>query len=239
MVLSMASNRSQIHPQLAEPKVLEFLRHASTVCDYSVLASIYKCIPPEDTSSSSSPECISAARIALQEHAACISILADRASESLILDFWVNTALLLSPFVPFNILFCNIVETSEPSDLQLLARFVAALEVSAAIPRFSVACRRQLPIFRSLYDVAAKYIETKAKVYQQHSSANSAETGTGIESGMRTEASQSGLTGNEDTSQDGVNHTPDDFGVEMDLSSAEIGDWFYQNQQMMRLLEDG
>ncbi|RSL69291.1 hypothetical protein CEP53_002264 [Fusarium sp. AF-6] len=232
---------SDIHPkppsQLVEPKVLEFLSHASAVCDYSVLASIYKSIPPEDSSSSSCPECISATRIALQEHTACILLLADQASESLILDFWVNTALLLSPFVPFNILFCNIVETSEPSDLQLLARFVGALEVSAAIPRFSAACRRQLPIFRSLYDVAAKYIEAKAKVYQQHSSTNNAVTGMGMESGMRTE--QSVLTGTEDTSQDGVNHTPDDFGVEMDLSSAEIGDWFYQNQQMMRLLEDG
>ncbi|RSM07718.1 hypothetical protein CDV31_008498 [Fusarium ambrosium] len=234
---------SDIHPkppsQLVEPKVLEFLSHASKVCDYSVLASIYKSIPPEDSSSSSCPECISATRIALQEHTACISLLADQPSESLILDFWVNTALLLSPFVPFNILFCNIVEKSVPSDLQLLARFVGALEVSAAIPRFSAACRRQLPIFRSLYDVAAKYIEAKANVYQQHQSANSIVTGLGMENVTRTEASQSALTGTEDTSQDGVNHTPDDFGVEMDLSSAEIGDWFYQNQQMMRLLEDG
>ncbi|EEU41522.1 uncharacterized protein NECHADRAFT_11912, partial [Fusarium vanettenii 77-13-4] len=149
--------------QLIEPKVVAFLRHSNIVCDYSILASIYKSIPPEDTSSSSCPECISAARIALQEHATCISLIADQASEDLILDFWINTSLMLSPFIPFNILFCNIIETCESSDLQLLARFVGALELASIIPRYSAACRKQLPIFTSLYDVAAKYIEAKAK----------------------------------------------------------------------------
>lgn len=227
--------------QLIEPKVLDFLRHANVVSDYSILASIYKSIPPEDTSSSSCPECISAARIALQEHATCISLIADQASEYLILDFWINTSLLLSPFIPFNILFCNIVETCESSDLQLLAHFVRALELASTIPRYSASCRKQLPIFRSLYDVAAKYIEAKAKVYQQQPSA-SGTAGLGMETA---EASPSTLARTKqsefprDTSQDHVNDRPDDFGVEMDLSSVELGDWFYQNQQMMRLLEDG
>lgn len=235
-----------MHPeppsQLIEPKVLAFLRHANIVCDYSTLASIYKSIPPEDTSSSSCPECISAARIALQEHATCISLIANQASEYLILDFWINTSLLLSPFIPFNILFCNIVETCESSDLQLLARFVGALELASAIPRYSAACHKQLPIFRSLYDVAAKYIEAKAKVYQQHPSASTTAAGLGMET---VEASPSALARTKqsnmpkDTSQDGMNDRPDEFGVEMDLSSVELGDWFYQNQQMMRLLEDG
>ncbi|UPL00271.1 hypothetical protein LCI18_011205 [Fusarium solani-melongenae] len=227
---------SDMHPeppsQLIESKVIDFLRHANIVCDYSTLASIYKSIPPEDTSSSSCPECISAARIALQEHA----------SEYLILDFWINTSLLLSPFIPFNILFCNIVETCESSDLQLLARFVGALEIASTIPRYSAACRKQLPIFRSLYDVAAKYIEAKAKVYQQQPSASSTGPGLGMET---VEASPSTLVGRKqaeipkDTSQNHMNDRPDDFGVEMDLSNVELGDWFYQNQQMMRLLEDG
>ncbi|KAM6511792.1 hypothetical protein FALCPG4_016786 [Fusarium falciforme] len=228
--------------QLIEPKVLDFLRHSNVVCDYSMLASIYKSIPPEDASSSSCPECISAARIALQEHATCISLIAEQASEYLILDFWINTSLLLSPFIPFNILFCNIVETCEPSDLQLLARFVGALELASAIPRYSAACRKQLPIFRSLYDVAAKYIEAKAKVYQQHPSASSTATGLRMET---VEPSPSALARTKqsempkDSSQDHINDRPDEFGVEMDLSSVELGDWFYQNQQMMRLLEDG
>lgn len=235
-----------MHPeplgQLIEPNVVAFLRHSNIVCDYSILASIYKSIPPEDTSSSSCPECVSAARIALQEHATCISLIADQASEDLILDFWINTSLLLSPFIPFNILFCNIIETCDSSDLQLLARFVGALELASTIPRYSAACRKQLPIFKSMYDVAAKYIEAKAKVYQQHPSASSAATGIGMET---VEASPSALARTKqsdmpkDASQDDMNDRPDDFGVEMDLSNVELGDWFYQNQQMMRLLEDG
>ncbi|KAL2672705.1 hypothetical protein Neosp_013419 [[Neocosmospora] mangrovei] len=237
---------SDMHPeplgQLIEPKVVAFLRHSNIVCDYSILASIYKSISPEDTSSSSCPECVSAARIALQEHATCISLIADQASEDLILDFWVNTSLLLSPFIPFNILFCNIIETCDSSDLQLLARFVGALELASTIPRYSAACRKQLPIFKSMYDVAAKYIEAKAKVYRQHPSASSAAAGLGIET---VEASPSALARTKqsdmpkDASQDDMNDRPDDFGVEMDLSNVELGDWFYQNQQMMRLLEDG
>ncbi|KAL6351933.1 hypothetical protein LRP88_14745 [Fusarium phalaenopsidis] len=139
---------SDMHPeppsQLIEPQVLDFLRHANIVCDYSMLSSIYKSIPPENNSSSSCPECISAARIALQEHATCITLIADQASEYLILDFWINTSLLLSPFIPFNILFCYIVETCESSDLQLLARFVGALEQASALPRYSAACRQDI-----------------------------------------------------------------------------------------------
>ncbi|KAI8711931.1 Zn(2)-C6 fungal-type domain-containing protein [Fusarium sp. LHS14.1] len=243
-IASRAVSDMHLEPlgQLIEPKVVAFLRHSNIVCDYSILASIYKSIPPEDTFSSSCPECVSAARTALQEHATCISLIADQASEDLILDFWINTSLLLSPFIPFNILFCNIIETCESSDLELLARFVGALELASTIPRYSAACRKQLPIFKSLYDVAAKYIEAKAKVYQQQSSTSSTTTGLGM---ATAEVSQSVLARTKqsdmpkDTSQDDMNDRPDDFGVEMDLSSVELGDWFYQNQQMMRLLEDG
>lgn len=78
------------------------------------------------------------------------------------LDIWVNEIILLAPFMPFLILFCNIIETSDSSDLDRLRQLVDGLQSMAQSPRSS-ARSKQLRILKALYDVAAKYVEAKAK----------------------------------------------------------------------------
>ncbi|KAF5010962.1 hypothetical protein FDECE_2925 [Fusarium decemcellulare] len=247
---------------LPEPRLFKFLQHADKAPNYTVLASIYKSVSlPEYSGSSSCPECISASRTALQEHVACISLAADSAFQCVTVEFFMNAALLLSPFIPFSILFCNIVETSDSSDLQHLGRFVEALKSLSAVPRYARACGRQLPIFKALHEVAAKYVEVKSKAWQSGPSINDSLAGQATETSLNNESvrhtHQVGLSRESDgsvaslvevepqqtaasnASRNLADETETDFGMEMDLSSAEIGDWFYHSQQMMRLLEDG
>ncbi|KAJ3544223.1 hypothetical protein NM208_g3173 [Fusarium decemcellulare] len=247
---------------LLGPRLLQFLQHADKAPNYSVLASIYKSVSsPESSGSSSCPECVSASRTALQEHVACISLAAESEFQCITVEFLINAALLLLPFIPFSILFCNIIETSDLSDLQHLGRFIEALKSLYAVPRYSKACSRQLPIFKALYEVAAKYVEVKSKAWQSGLSINDGLAGQAIETSLGNEsvrhAHPVGLSRESDgsvatlveaepqqaaasnASRNLADETETDFGMEMDLSSAEIGDWFYHSQQMMRLLEDG
>ncbi|KAH7016016.1 uncharacterized protein B0I36DRAFT_254478, partial [Microdochium trichocladiopsis] len=151
------------HIEPVEPVLLSFLKHADRVSDYSLLTAIHRCIPVDgSTRAGISGECLSTARAALQEHGKCISMLPDEALNSIHLDLWINGALLLLPFIPFNILFCNIVETVDWSDLGHLQRLVDALEALSKIPRYS-SCTRQLRIFGALFSVASKYVEIKTK----------------------------------------------------------------------------
>jgi hypothetical protein len=236
-----------------EPRLLDFFMHADRAGNYSLLTSIYKSV--SFGQSSSCPECLAAARTTLQEHVACMVMVADEGLQCPLIDLWVNGALLLSPFIPFNIIFCNVVETTEASDLQHLLQVVDVLEATSKIPRYSAACIKQLRIFRALYEVAAKYVEIKAM--KQHdlainSDINRLDVGTYVNanvSGLGSFASStfsvSAPNSFDVREQAGENleqvlnvQVPDNFDVEGVLPGAELGDWFYRSHQMMGFLDD-
>lgn len=147
-----------IHPALCR-----FIIHANRALDYSTLASIYRGAPSEKPfSMASCPECLTAARIALEDREACIIVVVDAPTWPPSLDLWVNEILLLAPFMPFLILLCNIIESSDPSDLERLQRLIDGLHTLTGSFRYS-SCIRQLRIFSALYDVVANYVQTKAR----------------------------------------------------------------------------
>ncbi|KAK7431706.1 hypothetical protein QQZ08_001643 [Neonectria magnoliae] len=172
-----------------------------------------------------------------------------------LIDFWVNEGLLFSPFIPFNIIFCNIVETSEASDLQYLLQVVDVLESTSQISHYSAACAKQLRIFKALHDVARKYVEIKSKTRQDpiiggdinrldietYMSTNVAEPDSLALStfAMPTPASVGIREQAESNSEHGLMHLndqiSDDFGMERILSGAELGDWFHRSHQVMRI----
>lgn len=129
--------------------------------EYSTLASIYRGIPTESASGIiPCTECTTAARVALEETGASISILLDATEWPTGLHEWVNEILLLAPFVPLTILVCNIIVTSDFADLDRLKGVVDGLQSLAQSPRYA-SCNRQLRIFKPLFDVAARYAEAK------------------------------------------------------------------------------
>ncbi|KAL5042783.1 hypothetical protein BDW71DRAFT_200328 [Aspergillus fruticulosus] len=138
-----------------------FMIHANKAIEYSTLASIYRGTPTE------SPlgiipctQCITAARVALEESEASIAILSDAAKWPTGLHEWINEILLLAPFIPFTILACNVVNTADASDLGRLNGVIDCLQSLAQSPRYA-SCNRQLRIFKPLFNVAARYVEAK------------------------------------------------------------------------------
>lgn len=66
-----------------------------------------------------------------------------------------------SPFIPFIVLFCEIVETSESSGLGCLGALVETLQSASTSVHYPI-CGKQFRLFKALYDVAVKYVEVKA-----------------------------------------------------------------------------
>lgn len=143
---------------------------------------------------------------------------------------WRRRTITHSPFTPFIILFCHVIETSGASDLEHMRSLVETLEsTSSSNPQNT--CDKQRRLFKALYDVAAKYVEVKARsdcgegvvswpmAWQQY------EDGVGLLDGLEgPTALQNAAFG--------------DMDVEIDLPSAELWDWFNKNQSILKMLED-
>ncbi|KOS46336.1 hypothetical protein ACN38_g2692 [Penicillium nordicum] len=264
---------------VAHPGPSRFIIHANRAIEYSILASIYRGISSGKSSSlAPCPECISAARATLKETEVCITMLTDAALWSPSLDLWVNEIILLAPFMPFLILFCSVIETLNSSDMDQLQQLVVSLQSMAQSSRYS-ACSKQLRIFKALYDVAAKYVEAKAKGQSgemisdpftdldmdRYLNGNTVWFGADSNSpglftapytwsldGTHTPAAASSAGTTEDRGQRLMNQAssfqpratmsamqqqmPDD--LELDTPGVQLGNWFHQSHQMMRLLDD-
>ncbi|KAJ5955969.1 hypothetical protein N7501_010248 [Penicillium viridicatum] len=266
---------------LVHPGPSIFIIHANRAIEYSILASIYRGIPSGKSSYlAPCPECISSARATLKETEVCITMLTDAALWSPSLNLWVNEVILLAPFMPFLVLFCNVIETSNSSDLDQLQQLVVSLQSMAQSPRYS-ACSKQLRILKALYDVAAKYVEAKAKGQSgemisdpftdlnmdTYLNGNTVWFGVDPDSpelftapdnwsldGAQTLAAASSAGTTEDRGQQVMDQAssfqpratmpamqqqiPDDFNMELDTPGVQLGSWFHQSHQIMRLLDD-
>ncbi|PYH78788.1 hypothetical protein BO82DRAFT_341694 [Aspergillus uvarum CBS 121591] len=165
------------------PGLSDFIIHANRATEYSVLASIYRAIPPETEPPSSapssgdkgikpSPESLAAARLSLAETDACITTMlaadADAAPaawpSSPGFDVWLTENLLVAPVMPFLILLGGLVHSpgSEESDLDILRRIVDGVGRLVRVPRYA-RCRKYGRVFRVLYDVTAAFVEVRGK----------------------------------------------------------------------------
>lgn len=64
--------------------------------------------------------------------------------------------------MPFLVMFCHVIETSEASDLEHMRGFVETLE-SVSNPRTHSTCLKQRALFKAVYDIAAKYVEAGSR----------------------------------------------------------------------------
>lgn len=178
-----------------------------------------------------------------------------------------------SPFTPFIILFCHIIETSEASDLEHMKRLVETFE-STSNSRTYNTCGKQYRLFKALHDVAAKFLEVKSRVddddgqagmwWMHDANAFTRKTSnilgpSTLESGgtmsvgdleatntvdisshvpLSHEANQSGMEFVDDTLMRGASTGFTDGDLDMELSGAQLWDWFNRNQSLMKVLED-
>lgn len=187
---------------------------------------------------------------------------------------WRCRTITQSPFIPFIILFCHIIETSEASDLEHMRGLVETLE-STSDSRAHNTCGKQRRLFKALYDVAAKYVEVKSRAdggqggmswsmaQQQYADAFAGTTSDGLglgtldsggivgAPGTNTADAPSHMASHNEANEDGMglvnglvgptamqNTVFGDVDMEMDLSGAQLWDWFNKNQSIMRMLED-
>ncbi|KAE8416742.1 hypothetical protein BDV36DRAFT_309892, partial [Aspergillus pseudocaelatus] len=249
----------------------EIARRSDRVIGLSMLTLIYRSISPEEPSTSAfCQECIAAARDTLHEHDQCVAVITKARGKTVFLEAYINWTITQSPFIPFIVLFCHIIETSEASDLEHMKGLVETLE-STSNPSAHSTCSKQRRLFRALYDVAAKYVEVKsrtsggpgvmpwpmARPQSADALAGTTLDGRGLDTlhpaGM---AGDLGTTNTADTPSHIASHDefdrhriglvdglvePTVFGdvdMGMDLSGAQLWDWFNKNQAIMRLLED-
>ncbi|RSL97765.1 hypothetical protein CEP52_010718 [Fusarium oligoseptatum] len=236
------------------------------VTSLSMLTLIYRSIPPDKPGASVfCDECIATARRAVREHEKCVEIFTSTEIQSNYFLLYVNWTLLQSPFIPFIVLFCHMIETSDSSDLSCLRDLVQTLEMVTEPSQYSM-CQKQLSIFKALYDVAVKYFRVRAAATPEGMldtrGTGSAGYGTpnpklpssvpqmgAFDQGV---ANGSGMLPLSSSGQplDAVQgqipmfgsrtnqFEPGEFDMGIDQPSAELATWFYANHHMMRMMED-
>ncbi|KAJ5573733.1 transcriptional regulator family: Fungal Specific TF [Penicillium hispanicum] len=126
----------------------------------AILTLIYRAIPAPESSSSSPfiPECIESARGALEIHQECVGALKE--TNEILRTSYTHWAIFLSPFVPFIVIFCHVIETSDTRDLVRLQDFIASLRPLCA---FSQSVDRLHNLCSVLGTVARLYVEAKSR----------------------------------------------------------------------------
>ncbi|KAE8137517.1 hypothetical protein BDV38DRAFT_246946 [Aspergillus pseudotamarii] len=249
----------------------EIARRSDRVIGLSMLTLIYRSIPPEEPSTSAfCQECIDAARETLHEHDQCVAVITKARGKTVFLEAYLNWTITQSPFIPFIVLFCHIIDTSEAADLEHMKGLVETLE-STSNPRTHSTCSKQRRLFRVLYDVAVKYVEIQSRPSigpggmsgpMARPQSADAFAGTTVNGRGQDATNSGGMVGDP-----GTTNTPDtpshmappdevsgdriglvgglveptvfgDVDMGMDLSGAQLWDWFNKNQAIMRMLED-
>ncbi|KAH6688967.1 fungal-specific transcription factor domain-containing protein [Plectosphaerella plurivora] len=125
----------------------------------STLTLIHRALPaPEGSGSRFTVESLDSARFALQLHHESIqSLELERDDLKVIFVHWT---ILLTPFAPFFVLFCYVIETSSPDDLRRLYDFVESLR---PVTSCSESVQKLYQLCQVLCNVAHAYAEAKAQ----------------------------------------------------------------------------
>ncbi|KAI1420453.1 fungal-specific transcription factor domain protein [Xylaria sp. FL1777] len=127
--------------------------------EVSFLASLsltYRALPPNGPRSRAfADECIDAARASMRCHQEATAMM-DQQSLKIVYIHWT---ILYAPFIPFIVIFCLVIETSDREDLTRLADFVRSLEPACDV---SSSVRKLHQLCQVLYNVAELYVEAKA-----------------------------------------------------------------------------
>ncbi|KAK2009270.1 fungal-specific transcription factor domain-containing protein [Colletotrichum eremochloae] len=155
----------------AEKSFSEFYLSSDSVLRLSLLTLVYRAAPRvEGSPTTFSPECVKAARAALEKHRECVAVM--RKSHDVYFSSYMHWTVLFSPFIPFIVLFCQVIETQDREDLARLHSFVVFLQETATM---SDAAGKMSRLFQVLYSVALRFVEFRATTPQSRQTQASAE----------------------------------------------------------------
>ncbi|KAK8102217.1 hypothetical protein PG984_015363 [Apiospora sp. TS-2023a] len=142
---------------------IQYIADSDEVLHHSILTLIYRAVPvPRGATSTFTQACIASARQALSKHDSCMAILKPYGSP--FIDIYFQWTIFYTPFIPFIVIFCHVIETTDQTDLDRLHSFVASLE---PVSQLSEPAARMQRLFQVLYNVALKYVEVKTSREQQ------------------------------------------------------------------------
>ena len=135
-----------------------------------------------------------------------------------------SRAILLTPFAPFFVLFCHVIESSSPDDMSRLRAFVDSLRPACQL---SDQVEKLQRLCQVLYNVAIVYVEAKTQQQFDH---NMVPIGNEFD----TYLNALGLMPLDSQPPGGM---VSDTSHQMSGIGSHLGEWFSGNRQMMELLE--
>ncbi|WYZ33787.1 hypothetical protein EsH8_I_000063 [Colletotrichum jinshuiense] len=228
--------------------VMDFFAASDETLRLSLLTLVHRGAPqPAGALTTFSHSCTEAARAALHRHQDCLAII-DRSNEDF-LPSYIHWTLLFTPFIPFIVIFCQVIETRDKTDLEHLGAFVASIQPAATA---SDAATKLCRLFQVLHNVASRYVELPGTYNDQPQATEEMEMYLKLlglphgEEGNVSEQHRQGfahdLEGNfaQATCDNGTNTGEVQTGpivtnpmIRMG-NSAQLEEWFYRNQALMQ-----
>ncbi|OLN96766.1 putative transcriptional regulatory protein C11D3.07c 1 [Colletotrichum chlorophyti] len=243
--------------ELAQEQFVDFYLSADYVLRLSLLTLVYRAAPRvEGSLTTFSPECIKAARTALEKHQECVEVM--RKSHEVYFAAYIHWTVLFAPFIPFIVLFCQVIETQDKQDLARLHSFVLFLQETSSL---SDAASKMHRLFQVLYSVALRFVEFRTSAPQARQTQASAEMDAYLAALGFPPKSASGGGGQQQQRQTrfSQNVSMPDFvpstitGLSVDAmdeslrtanpmmwmtNAAQLEDFLHSNQTMVDLLQD-
>ncbi|PNH38136.1 hypothetical protein VD0004_g8669 [Verticillium dahliae] len=235
--------------------LMEFFVISDEVLRLGLLTMVYRAAPrPAGSSTTFTAECINAARVTLARHQDCMVVL-DK-TESALFPTYIHWTLLFAPFIPFIVIFCQVIETQDQEDLARLHAFITSIKNAPAV---SDAAAKMHRLFEVLYSVALRYVEFRVSTPPAQQAQANVEMNTYLAQlgfpatagdpnvvaspradfgGHQADSAAAGAFdstfggGLGDTTMQGANP------MMWMGNTAQLEDWFYSNQQMMGLLQE-
>ncbi|KAH0420877.1 fungal specific transcription factor domain-containing protein [Colletotrichum camelliae] len=156
---------------MVEGAFVDFCLISDSVLRLSMLTMVYRAAPRvEGSPTTFSPECIKAARAALEKHQECVSVM--RKSHDVYFATYIHWTIMFAPFIPFIVLFCQVIETQDQQDLARLHGFILFLQEANTL---SDAAHKMHRLFQVLYSVALRFVEFRTSTPQAQQTQASAE----------------------------------------------------------------
>ncbi|KAF5689906.1 fungal specific transcription factor factor domain-containing protein [Fusarium circinatum] len=135
--------------------LMNFFYISDKVLRLSLLTLVHRAAPPITGSNTTfNYNCVAAARATLEKHEECIAHI--HRSATPYLATYIHWTLLFSPFIPFIVIFCHVIETQDEADLNRLQDFVTSIESASSISEPAAKIQR---LFQVLYKIAMAYLK--------------------------------------------------------------------------------
>ncbi|KAI5924544.1 hypothetical protein F4810DRAFT_719134 [Camillea tinctor] len=222
-----------------EARMFTLTLKSDEVSYLSALVLTYRALPATGGSGRSrvfADECIDLAREAMRCHLEAMEMMDDQSLKMV----YIHWTILYAPFIPFIVIFCLVIETSDAGDLRRLADFVSSL---ASARDVSSSADKLFQLCQVLYNVALLYVEAKAQE-QRHTASGEFDmylSQLGFMPFVSTadgESGNAGINGDLAMGDAGDMAGLDDTQMRSMAQTNQLGDWFSGNNYMMGLLEE-